>query len=69
MSVPLKLALGVGLLAWGFADYLFPQAVLRAQSNLLNVPPEPKESLAGHKRRMGLVCILAGLLAVIVAVG
>lgn len=64
-----KLALGVVLLAWGFADYLFPRTVLRVQSNLLNVPATPDETLAGHKRRVGLLCILAGLIAVIVAVG
>ncbi|MFC4449525.1 hypothetical protein [Halorussus aquaticus] len=69
MSLPVELAVGVVLLAWGFADYLFPQTVLRTQSNLLNVPPEPEESLARHKRRVGLVCILAGLIAVVAAVG
>ena len=69
MRVSLKLAIGVVLLVWGFADYLFPRTVLRVQSDLLNVPPEPEEALADHKRRIGLVCILAGLLAVVVAYG
>lgn len=67
MSVPVQIALGVVLIGWGFADYLFPRAVLEFQSDLLNYPPEPDEPLARHKRRVGLVCILAGLLAVIVA--
>ena len=69
MSLPVKLALGAVLLAWGFADYLFPGAVLRVQSALLDRPPEPTERLIGHKRRIGLVCILAGTLAVVVAYG
>jgi uncharacterized protein YjeT (DUF2065 family) len=69
MSVPLRLALGVVLLAWGFADYLFPRAVLQAQSSLLNRPREPSQSLTRHKRRVGLVCILAGVLAVVAAHG
>ncbi|MFC7081065.1 hypothetical protein [Halorussus caseinilyticus] len=69
MALPVKLGLGVVLLAWGFADYLFPQTVLRAQSNLLNVPPEPEAGLARHKRRVGLVCILAGVVAVVAAFG
>jgi hypothetical protein len=68
MSVSVKLAIGGVLLAWGFADYLFPHAVLRVQSVFLTVPSQSEETLAGHKRRMGLVCILTGLLAVIVAV-
>ena len=67
MSVPARLALGVVLLVWGLVDYCFPQTVLEVQSDLLNVPPEPEAALARHKRRVGLVCILAGLLAVIVA--
>lgn len=66
MALPVRLALGVVLLAWGFADYCFPKTVLRLQSDLLNVPPEPEDALARHKRRVGLVCILAGLVAVVV---
>ncbi|WP_135825646.1 hypothetical protein [Halorussus ruber] len=69
MRVPVKLAVGLLLLAWGFADFLFPQTVLEVQSDLLNVPPEPEEALADHKRRVGLLCILAGLLAVVIAFG
>jgi uncharacterized protein YjeT (DUF2065 family) len=69
MRVPVKLTIGLLLLAWGFADFLFPQAVLEVQSDLLNVPPEPEEAFADHKRRVGLLCILAGLLAVVVAFG
>lgn len=68
MRLPVKLALGVVLLAWGFADYLFPRTVLRAQSNLLNVPPEPDEAFARHKRRVGLLCILVGVVAVVISV-
>lgn len=69
MSVPVELAFALVVLAWGFADYLFPRTLLQIQSNLLNYPPEPGDSLARHKRRVGLVCILAGLVAVIVALG
>lgn len=69
MALPVKLVVGVALVGWGFADYLFPEAVLRVQSDLLNCPPEPKDALARHKRRVGLVTILAGLIAVIVALG
>ncbi|WP_137283383.1 hypothetical protein [Halorussus salinisoli] len=69
MSLPVKLGIGLVLLTWGFADYLFPQTVLRTQSNLLNVPPEPEEGLARHKRRVGLVCILAGVIVVVTALG
>ena len=69
MTPPVRLALGVVLLAWGFADYLFPRTVLEVQSALLNRPTEPTETLTRHKRRVGLVCILAGTLAVVVAYG
>ncbi|NHN58099.1 MULTISPECIES: hypothetical protein [Halorussus] len=69
MSVPLRLALGVVLVAWGLVDYCFPRAVLAVQSDLLNAPPEPEAALARHKRRVGLVCILAGLVAVSIAMG
>lgn len=69
MALPVKLVLGVALIGWGFADYLFPEAVLRVQSDLLNYPPEPRETLARYKRRVGLVTILAGVVAVAVALG
>ncbi|WP_435179652.1 hypothetical protein [Halorussus sp. AFM4] len=69
MSVPVRLALGVALLTLGLVDYCFPRAVLELQSDLLNVPPEPEAALARHKRRVGLVCILAGLVAVSIAIG
>lgn len=69
MSLPVKLALGVVLLAWGFADYLFPQTVLRVQSALLDQPPEPTERLARQKRRIGLACVLAGTVAVVASYG
>jgi uncharacterized protein YjeT (DUF2065 family) len=69
MRVPVKLTVGLLLLAWGFVDFLFPQTVLEIQSDVLNVPPESEEALANHKRRVGLLCILAGLLAVVVAFG
>lgn len=69
MAVPVRLALGVVLLAWGLVDYWFPQTVLAIQSDLLNVPPEPEAALARHKRRVGLVCILVGLVAVSIAIG
>lgn len=69
MSVPVRLALGVVLVAWGLVDYWFPRTVLAVQSDLLNVPPEPEPGLARHKRRVGLVCILVGLVAVSIAMG
>lgn len=69
MLLSAKLTLGVVLFAWGFADYLFPRAVLEGQSTLLNRPREPTESLARHKRRVGFVCILAGTLAVVASYG
>ncbi|PSP55993.1 hypothetical protein BRC82_03230 [Halobacteriales archaeon QS_1_67_19] len=67
MAVPLKLALGVVLLAWGIADYLFPETVLRMQSQVMNRPSEPDASLTRYKRRVGLLCLVAGLVAVIAA--
>lgn len=69
MPLPVRLALGVVLLAWGFADYLFPQTVLRVQSALLHRPPEPTERLTRQKRRVGLACILAGTVAVVASYG
>ncbi|UPV99391.1 hypothetical protein M0R88_12750 [Halorussus gelatinilyticus] len=66
---PVKLGLGLVLVAWGFADYLFPLTVLRVQSDLLNVPPEPSEEFADHKRRVGLVCLLAGVITLAATVG
>lgn len=69
MLIHAKLVVGVVLLGWGFADYLFPRTVLKAQSALLNLPPQPTETLARHKRRVGLVCILVGTLAVVIAYG
>jgi uncharacterized protein YjeT (DUF2065 family) len=69
MPNPVKLLIGVLLVLWGFADYLFPQTVLRVQSALLNLPPEPSEEFADHKRRMGLVCLLAGIVTLVLTVG
>ncbi|UPV73356.1 hypothetical protein M0R89_12460 [Halorussus limi] len=65
MSSPVTLSVGLLLVAWGFADYLFPQTVLRVQSGLLNVPSEPNDDFADHKRRVGLVCILAGIVTLV----
>lgn len=69
MPNPVKLALGLVLVAWGFADYLFPRTTLRVQSSLLNVPPEPSEEFADHKRRVGLVCLLAGVVTLAATFG
>lgn len=66
---PVRLALGLLLVAWGFADYLFPRTVLRVQSDLLNVPPEPTEEFAAHKRRVGLVCVAVGVVTLAASVG
>jgi len=69
MPDPVKLAVGLALVAWGFADYLVPRSVLRVQSALLSVPPEPNDDVAAHKRRVGLVCILVGVVTLVLAVG
>lgn len=63
-----QFGLGLVLVAWGVADLLVPEAVLRVQARLLALPDLPTETLAAHKRRTGLVCIVAGALAVAVAV-
>lgn len=64
MSHPVELGLGAVLVLWGFADYLFPSAVLRAQSRVLDFPPTVTDALARAKRRMGLVCLLVGVVTV-----
>lgn len=65
----LPLVLGIVLVAWGVLDYVFPAAVLRVQARILPLPDQSREVLAEHKRRIGLVCILAGLLAIAAALG
>lgn len=62
-----QFGLGLVLVAWGVADLLVPEVVLRAQARLMALPELPTETLAAHKRRTGLVCILVGVLAIAVA--